>query len=180
MDRQWKTFVYEKDGKTLEVSYWAKDFSIKYRSRFYPMIIGRHMPYACPSVFTEEMLRSRCGGYLNDFLKAENFLVENQEKIRKETKRLAKELRRNEEIIEVFNVARRQYKKEFKENKFSQKEYQKKLKLIEDEKYELRKNSVEEAEAFAVKLGADDIETKRLATSYIMTLRSIEYKKEYI
>ena len=52
---KWKTFRAEKEGITLDVIYWAKDFTVRYKCGEIVLSYSRHMMYMIPKIYTEEI-----------------------------------------------------------------------------------------------------------------------------
>ena len=74
----WKRLVFVRDDIPLYVDYWAKDFTITYKSKFGPLKYGLHLMYMMPKIYTEEEIICRCKSQWPYFLKAEKFIEDNK------------------------------------------------------------------------------------------------------
>lgn len=84
----WKRLVFVQYDIPLYVDYWAKDFTITYKSKFGPLKYGLHLMYMIPKIYTEEEIICRCKSQWPYFLKAENFIEDNKVLLNTEVQKL--------------------------------------------------------------------------------------------
>lgn len=126
MSIQWKEFEFSKDGMTIKVVWWAKDFTAYYESEYGQMSYGMHMMYCTPMCYSEEVLRNHyCAGLIPMFQEAvsilkdkSNFFSDFINSYEKLVAELKKEVDSNQAI-------RKEQKLKFKRGEITQKEYQK-------------------------------------------------------
>ena len=99
---KWKTLVFVQYDITLVVSYWAKDFTIEYQSKFGPLEFGLHLPYAMPKIYTETGMIEMCKYQWANFLKAEKYIENNQALIEQELQTL-KAMDKNEWFSAIWD-----------------------------------------------------------------------------
>lgn len=133
---KWKIFTAEKDGITLEVIYWAKDFTVRYKFGEITLSYYRHMMYMIPKIYTEEMLRKKLDeeDIWQGFREAEKIITVKKNFFENLRKEFAERKQIQTEQIEELNKRRRELKKGFKDGALTQKEYQKLKGEIEKEK----------------------------------------------
>ena len=74
----WKRLVFVQYDIPLHVNWWAKDFTIEYKSKFGPLRYGLHLMYMMPKIYTEEEIICICKKQWPCFLKAESFIEDNK------------------------------------------------------------------------------------------------------
>lgn len=80
----WKTFTMEKNGVKLEVTWWQKDFTAKYKIDNAILKYGLHIPAMCPLVYNEERLKQKleeegihsCFREAEDIIKTQEVFIE--------------------------------------------------------------------------------------------------------
>ena len=73
----WKELVFVQYDIPLYVSYWAKDYTIKYKSKFGILKYGMHMLYMMPKAYTQESIIEICKAQWPCLIKAESYIEKN-------------------------------------------------------------------------------------------------------
>lgn len=121
---KWTTFTYAQDGITVEASFWAKDYNIRYDSPYGPMSIGRHIMYMCPRIYTLEEVRDKCcPKAVAEFLRHQKFLDDHPGYLEQQKALIQKARREPSAQLERACERRVELKARFKAGLVSQKEY---------------------------------------------------------
>lgn len=135
---QWKTIEEEIDGIKVIAKWWDKDYSVYYESKYGLMRYGLHIMYMIPKIYTEEEIRGECKSMAPIFKQAEELISKNENEfgwLFDDIKSYSKTI---DKTMDHLNELKRIYKADFKENKLTQQEYQKKVSPIESLKEDLK------------------------------------------
>ena len=145
------TFSETIDGMELLVQWWAKDFCISYASKYGQMKYGLHIMYMIPKVYDEKEIRNLVKSTAELFKYCENWLDDSQNMEKATLLVNQVEILKNDIFLQKQKMAEEKsaLKKSFKAGEFNEKEYQKKLKILNDRKWELDKN-IEKSERDAI------------------------------
>ena len=139
-DIPWKTFITEKNGVKLEVTWWDHDFTARYKVGDITLECGRHIMAMYPMKYSEEWLK-------NDFEKSGLYacfkeageIITNQTVFFEAAKaQFAITKKEQEKQLELLNNKLRELKQKFKAEELTQVEYQKLKKPLEKQKDEIR------------------------------------------
>lgn len=132
-----KNFSVTKDGITLNVRWWAKDYAITCNMDGIELKEMRHMMYMIPKVFTEEMLREKCEDYFDVFKEAHKIIVDKKAWFDEKREYFANLKNEQSEAIEKLNEQKRELKNQLKSGILDAKEYQKRVGPLNVEKSEV-------------------------------------------
>lgn len=125
MKENWNTFDYtSKEGITIRVEWWPKDFVAIFESDEIRLSTGLHIMYMCPKKYTEEMLRS---DYCEDSCKLLNnacdLLQKNPDFIQNYKEKLNSEFSAKYVGFAALQEERRNKLQQFKAGEISQQEW---------------------------------------------------------
>ena len=133
---KWITFAHTQDGITVQASFWAKDYNIRYDSPYGPMSTGKHIMYMCPRVYTLEEVRDKCcPKAVAEFLWHQKFLDDHPGYLEQQRALVQKARREPSAQLERARERRIELKARFKAGLVSQKEYMafcEEVKALED------------------------------------------------
>lgn len=172
----WKRFTTKKDGVRLEVTWWAHDYTVRYRIGFITLKYGRHIMAMCPMQYSENELRDSFekDGLYASFKEAGDILI-NQTVLLDIIKAKFSEAKNEQsQQNEIINKKLRELRQQFKAGNLTQKEYQFQIKPLKKRKSDLDWEYSKQARQTIETLTAESITPINMATSDIIR----DYLKE--
>ncbi len=159
----WKYFNVKKNGILLEISWYPKDFTARYKFDGITLRYGTHIMAMCPSVFSEERIRDKIFGecIFSSFEEARD-IIQTQTVLFESTRAHYSQMKESQaKRKELLTKEISKYRKAFKQGELEQREYQLKIKPLKKQRsdidFEFSRIYWEEAKMIPVVNGAATI-----------------------